>query len=39
MINAKHQMEDCLLEILHWMNNNKLRLNQDKTELLISQGT
>ena len=38
MINAKHQMEDCLLEILHWMN-NKLRLNQDKTELLISQGT
>lgn len=39
MINAKHQMEDCLLENLQWMNNNKLRLNQDKTELLMSQGT
>ena len=35
MINTKHQIEDCLLEISHWMNKNKLKLNQDKTELLL----
>ena len=37
MIDTKHQIEDCLSEISHWMNKNKLKLNQDKTELLLIQ--
>ena len=35
MIDIKRQIEDRLLEISHWMNKNKLKLNQDKTELLL----
>ena len=29
------QVESCVSEIDHWMVNNKLKLNNDKTELLV----
>ena len=35
IINTKQHIEDCLLESSHWKNKNKLKLNQDKTELLL----
>lgn len=35
MYKTKHQIEDCLLDIAHWMNKNKLKWNPDKTELLL----
>ena len=28
-------MQNCITEIGIWMNNNKLKLNQDKTEFII----
>ena len=29
------QMEDCIEDIRRWMNSNKLKLNEDKTEVLV----
>jgi hypothetical protein len=30
-----HRVENCLKDIVSWMNNNMLKLNADKTELII----
>ena len=30
------QLQNCISEISDWMNRNKLKLNEDKTEFLIS---
>lgn len=35
MLTAKHKIENCLADIDLWMTFNKLKLNKDKTELLI----
>ena len=35
LASTKISIENCLLEIDHWMTCNKLKLNKDKTELLI----
>ena len=32
---AKQRVEDCVAEICHWMNINELKLNQDKTDILL----
>ena len=32
---AKIQMEKCIAEIRQWVENNCLKLNDDKTELLV----
>ena len=32
---AINRLEDCLLDISHWMAHNGLKLNNDKTEWLI----
>ena len=32
---AKQRVEDCVTEIGHWMNINKLKLNEDKTDILL----
>ena len=32
---AKQRVEDCVTEICHWMNINGLKLNQDKTDILL----
>ena len=32
---AKQRVEDCVAEICHWMNINELKLNQDKTDILV----
>ena len=32
---ATIQMEDCIEDIRRWMNKNKLKLNEDKTEVLV----
>ena len=34
-IQAATHLENCIIEISQWMNNNKLRLNRDKTEFII----
>jgi len=36
---AKHQIESCLSELDKWMICNKLKLNSDKTELLVLSNT
>ena len=32
---AVHQIEKCLMDIKKWMTDNKLKLNDDKSELLV----
>ena len=32
---AKQRVEDCVTDICHWMNINELKLNQDKTDILL----
>ena len=32
---AAHQIEDCIEDVRKWMQKNKLKLNEEKTELLI----
>ena len=34
-LHTYNSMQSCLMEIRHWMSNNKLKLNNDKTEFLI----
>ena len=33
--NTINQVTNCLNDIIHWMNNNMLKLNSDKTELIV----
>ena len=35
---AINRLEDCLLDVSHWMAHNGLKLNNDKTEWLIFNG-
>ena len=35
MDEAVHAMEDCLADISTWMENNLLKLNQNKTEIIV----
>ena len=35
LISAKSRMEKCILELSTWMKINKLKLNDDKTEMLV----
>ena len=35
---AINRLEDCLLDVSHWMAHNGLKLNDDKTEWLIFNG-
>ena len=35
---AINMLEDCLLDVSHWMAHNGLKLNNDKTECLIFNG-
>ncbi|CAB3985713.1 Hypothetical predicted protein [Paramuricea clavata] len=32
---SKQRVEDCVAEIGHWMNSNELKLNHDKTEIML----
>ncbi|CAB3979672.1 Hypothetical predicted protein [Paramuricea clavata] len=32
---SKQRVEDCVAEICHWMNSNELKLNHDKTEIML----
>lgn len=34
-LDVKHQIEACLLDIVKWTAENKLKLNEEKTELLV----
>ena len=38
MQKAINRLEDCLLDVSHWMSHNGLKLNNDKTEWLIFNG-
>ena len=35
-ISGIEQLQECIAEISKWMNSNRLKLNQDKTEFLIA---
>ena len=35
-LTAISQLQNCISEISDWMNKNKLKLNEDKTEFLIA---
>ena len=35
-LTAVMQLQNCISEIRDWMNRNKLKINEDKTEFLIA---